>query len=563
MMKKVLLLITALVSATLGFQDSKDSLLFKIDLNNDSNSLYNCVWDDHLRSSLAGPVLMAENTLLFYSKHGYVLYNTKGKFLEKHSLIKDNRKAAQKGEPLTILAYPFDSTSVIYYRDSEKKGEPPLIFRKKLFKRKLRKLKGDERKLFKEIKKFRPLNISRNSISEDVGRTEYLKPHLAGFTSLDDDSRNWWTTDMFYSFTSPLIVEEDGEFVSFFPGLKSGGHCDVPLKLIEPMGVFSREGRWYYLGIYNVMGNKKDEYHQTVILCDQAGNVLYCNELLKQEITDAVLQEVRKIETVFTVRKAGTHVFVPSVDPYGDMYYGAINWEWKEINVYKRSFIRFLPVACASVFGNQFAEEGRVSFIPVKVDCSNASRKGIIPEVVYKDKEDGMLLLDKKDLARDSLYVKVHRLPDNKLKKKLSRVPQTMPPEIGAMQESIAKLPTTWCPYGISLNHIEKGTLSNLDYGFGDVVVCARVLGKSKSGNVFIRVDLENWAEVVVLSSDGQFRERFTFNNLHHEERKDITILSPKGVVYEKDYEAGKNKAHRFLKWDRDIRPLYGVVKRK
>ncbi|MFW5812766.1 MAG: hypothetical protein ACOCXC_00435 [Fibrobacterota bacterium] len=560
MMRKGLLLIAALISIAWGFQDSQDSLLFTIDLNDDSGSLYHCVWDDHLRSSLAGPVLMADNTLLFYSKHGYVLYDLQGKLLEEHSLIKDNRKATRKGKPKTVLAYPFDSTSVIYYKDAGKSDQPPLIFSKRLFKKKLRKLKNDERELFKEIKRFRPLNISRSSISEDVGRTMYLKPHLAGFTSLEG-GRKWWTTDMFYSFTSPLIVEEDGKFVSFFPGLRSGGHCNVPLKLIEPMGVFSREGRWYYLGMYNVMGNKKDEYYQTIALCDQAGNVLYCNQLLKQEIKDAVLQEVDKIKTVFTVRKAATHVFVPSLDAYGDMYYGAINWEWKKIDVYKRSFVRFISDPCAPVHGNQFAEEGRISFIPVKVDCCDASRRGIVPEVLYKD-ENGMTLLDVKDLARDSLFVKVHRLPDQGLKKKMSRVLQTMPDHIGKMQKEIAELPTTWCPYGISLNHLENGTVFNLDYGFGDVVVCARVLGISKSRSVFIRVDLENWAEVVVFSADGQFQERFTFNNLNFEERKDITILSPEGVVYEKDYEAGKNKAHRFLAWKKSVRPLNGSAKR-
>jgi hypothetical protein len=172
-----------------------------------------------------------------------------------------------------------------------------------------------------------------------------------------------------------------------------------------------------------------------------------------------------------------------------------------------------------------------------------------------------MELLDVTGLTRDGYFVKVHRLPNEELQKKVARVAPKMPKEIGAMQDSISKLPTTWCPYGISLNHESLGTLSNLDYGFGDVVVCAWVMGVSRSKNVYVRVDLETWAEVVVFTKEGRFIERFTFNNTHYKNRIDVAVLSSNEEVYERDYEAGMNAkgktaGYKFIVWKKDIRPL-------
>jgi len=173
------------------------------------------------------------------------------------------------------------------------------------------------------------------------------------------------------------------------------------------------------------------------------------------------------------------------------------------------------------------------------------------------------VLLDVDGLTRDNYYVKIHRLPNEDLRKKTARVSHTMPKEIGAMQDSISKLATTWCPYGISLHHaIHGGPLATLNYGFNDIVVSARVLGVSKSGYVYIRVDLEDWAEIVVFSQVGFFVERFTFNNTHYNSRKDVVVLAPDDVIYERDYEAGLDTrgrptaGHRFTAWRKGILPL-------
>ncbi|MDR2728108.1 MAG: hypothetical protein LBB56_03175, partial [Chitinispirillales bacterium] len=157
------LLITALSAFAYSNQQFEDSLLFTIKLTDDSTSLYHTVWDDRISSSLAGPVIMAGGAFLFHSKNGYALYNEDGKLLEEHSLIKENMKAAAKKEAQTFFAYPFDSTTLIYYTE----GAAPLeVYRKKLFKKGLEKVAPAEMEMFNEIRRFHPLNIYRSGITE-------------------------------------------------------------------------------------------------------------------------------------------------------------------------------------------------------------------------------------------------------------------------------------------------------------------------------------------------------------------------------------------------------------
>jgi hypothetical protein len=80
------------------------------------------------------------------------------------------------------------------------------------------------------------------------------------------------------------------------------------------------------------------------------------------------------------------------------------------------------------------------------------------------------------------------------------------------MQDSIAKQNTSWCPYTIVLNQDGKGEIARMHYGFGDVIMCARVVEVTKTDEVFIRVDLDNWAEMIVFSTTGKYICRFIFN---------------------------------------------------
>jgi hypothetical protein len=441
------------------------------------------------------------------------------------------------------------------------------VYRKKLRQRRLERIPASEMELFKDISKFEPFNIFRSGTTEDVVRKAHLMQHLVGFTALEGGSR-WWSTDLFFSFGAPMIMETGGRFASFFPGLKEeSGSCGIPTKLIQPLGVFSRDGRWHYLGLYSLnTGTTEDKYFQMLILCDQAGNVLYCSRLLKQEVKDVVVGQTRDFRTRnLTMRKVARHVFIPAVDAHGDVFYAIADREQMRLEVYKRSYIRFLPSPAAPVFAEEFDRASRLSFDPVGIECSPVSREGIMPEVFMRNDQGVREQLDEIGLTRDNFYVKIHRLSNENLRRKMMRAAPTMPANIAAMQDSISRLTTMWCPYGISVNHDIFGTLSTFSYGFGDVVVAAWVLGASEAGNIFVRVDLENWAEVLVFSGTGHFIERFTFNTLHYKQRKDVIILAPDGLIYERNYEAGDTRGraddgHGFLVWKKGVVPTAGRV---
>ena len=134
----VVICLVCLFKFDLKAQHANDTLLFSIAMNTDTASIYGCLWNDKIRSTLAGPVFMADKTLLFYSQNGYVLYNRKGKLLDSHSLFKENKKAISNGEPPLRLAYPLDSTTILYYRNTSNSA-PPEIFQKRLSKKDLKK----------------------------------------------------------------------------------------------------------------------------------------------------------------------------------------------------------------------------------------------------------------------------------------------------------------------------------------------------------------------------------------------------------------------------------------
>ena len=80
-------------------QSNDDSLLFTIALNNDTTSIYGCVWNDRVKTSLAGPVLMENGSLLFFSER-LCLYRQDGKLIDSHTLFKMNKGSSQ---PIDLL----------------------------------------------------------------------------------------------------------------------------------------------------------------------------------------------------------------------------------------------------------------------------------------------------------------------------------------------------------------------------------------------------------------------------------------------------------------------------
>lgn len=535
----VIVLVFALLSVTYA-QNGNDTLLFSISLNDDSTSIYGCRWDDGVKTNLSGPVLMEKGTLLFYSQRGYVLYNQAGKLIDSHSLFKMN-----KGRKNTCcLAYPLDSADILYY--CERENDKPEIFKKKLFKNKLKKVSSDKFAIYSEINKSVLFNLASNSITDEMSMKSFLMPHLLGYTSLKDGLK-WWSVDLLYSFTSPIIVEKDGKYHSFFPGLKADQACDVPTHLIEPLGVFQNDGRWFYYGLYTSKGNTEEEYYQSIILCDQAGNILSSDRLLKQETSDAILSFNKDQNTNYTVRRAGKNVFVPAVDRRGFLYYGILNYEWKKLDVFMRKHRRYVPAATENNLESKFKDEGNIAFSPIKLECGPLAKRGVHPEVILLNGKN-VNFLDNEQTTRKGYYVTVHRYTDDNLHVKLSRTQGTLPPRIGQMQDSIAAQNTSWCPYTISLNRGET-EIAKVYYGFGDVIMCARVVEVTNTSEVFVRVDLDNWAEMIVFSKDGKYLNRFIFNRQPYEKRKDLVVISEKREIVERDFESDRN-GDAYFRWE-------------
>ncbi|NLG16889.1 MAG: hypothetical protein GX556_06100 [Fibrobacter sp.] len=539
-----ILLLTVFVSLPFAQSEGsqeEDKLLFSISLNNDTTSIYGCHWDDRIKTNLSGPVLMEKGTLLFYSQKGYVLYNENGKLIDSHSLFKLNKKNNQP----YFLAYPLDSVTILYYRT--RGTDKPEVFQKKLFKDNLKPVPDEDYGIYSEIDKSVLFNMASNSITDEMSSKSYLMPHLLGYTSLKGGLK-WWSIDRLYSFTSPIIVEKDKKYHSFFPGLKTDQKCDVKPHLIEPFGLFTVDNRWFYYGLVSLKGNTEDEYYQSLILCDQAGNILSNDRLLKQETADAVLEFNKSQNTNYTVRRAGKHAFVPAVDRRGFLYYGVMNYEWKKLDVYMRRHLHYVPVKTQNSIEHKFANEGNIAFSPIKLECNALANRGIRPEVILLNGKD-VNFLDNEQTTRKGFFVTVHRYTDDILKTRLSRTQNGLPPEIQKMQDSIVDLNTSWCPYTISLNQGENGEIAKLFYGFGDVIMCARVVEVTETNEVYVRVDLDNWAEMVVFSTEGKYLSRFIFNRQNFEKRKDLVVISEKREIIERDFESDRN-GKTYYRWE-------------
>jgi hypothetical protein len=537
---KFLYFISFLVLTSVHAQEQNDTLLFTIKLNEDTASLYGCVWNDKVKSTLAGPVLMEKGSLLFFSQNGYVIYDQKGKILDSHTLFKLNKGNKNPYR----CAYPLDSTTMLYYR--ELAGQPPEVFQKKLFKGDLKKVPDDKYALFSEINRSLLFNIASNSITDEMSTKTFIMPHLVGYTSLTGGMK-WWTTDKMYSFSSPIIIENENKYVSFFPGLKVDQPCDVKRHLIEPLGVYLQEGRWFYFGLYSSMGNTQSEYFQTLVLCDQAGNILSSERLLKQEITNAVLTYVKEQNTDYTIKKAGRHTFVPAIDRKGNLFYGTINYEWKKIDVYERIHHQFYPFPTKINLEQKFTDEGNIAFSPIKLECNALAKRGVHPEVIVLNGND-VNFLDNEQTTRKGYFVTVHRHSDDNLHTKLQRIQSSLPPNMQRIQDSIAKQSTSWCPYVIGINNA-AGEVSKLFYGFGDVIMCARVVEVTNTNEIFVRVDLDNWAEMLVFSTKGKYLNRFIFNRQPFDQRKDLIVISEKREIVERDYESDKSGKSYYL-WE-------------
>jgi hypothetical protein len=555
-MSRVVSILVMLLSILAGMpiaESRLDTSLFTLPLSEDSASLFYCAGGAEIRKTLSGPIVMEDNTLLFYSINGYVLCSYSGAILDSHSVARENRQLSPNDPQCLKLAYPLDRSTILYYRETPQGKRPLEIYQKNLFKERMKPLKEELYEGLKTIPSAHIFNQAFNSLTDEMAAKTYLAPQMVGFTSLADGA-HWWSTDRFFSYSSSLINEEKGEYISFFSGIKESESSPAEIKrqMVEPLALFIKDGQTNYVGVYTTMGTTEERYYQRIYVCDQAGNCLLTDTLLKQTNIDAVLGEVEEEKMIYTVKQTGQLVFQPSVDSDGSLFYGILDYANHRIEVHVRRYARYRDLPgepdCASLIDS----EKDLAWEPVSIPCNPQQSGGkTIPAVTFTNNKGARRTATANDLTRDDYLVRIGRTVYRDIDAKLSRLRHPLPEAVRAIGDSLARFTSAGCPYTISLSG-PRGVLQSFDYPPGIKVLCARVITHRESGEVIVRVDLENYAEIIIFGGNGDFIDRFIFNRQHYRDRADIVVAAAKGNIVELDNEPPQKKP-RFRTWVRQF----------
>jgi hypothetical protein len=538
------------ISPPLFGQHVKDISCFTIPLNQDAASLFWCGKGEDLRRTLCGPVIMDGQTLLFYSCNGYALYRPTGALVDSQSVIKENKKVSFDDPRRLKCAYPLDAKTLLYFKRSSTCRDSLEVYQKTLYRKGLSRYDGSAFASFKDIENSQLFNLAGSGIIDEMAPKSYLMPNLVGYTSLSS-GKKWWSLDKFYSFLSPVIVMQDQVFNSFFPGILPDQRTEVEKQLISPLGTYWWQGKQYYFGVHSVLGTSAIESQQMLYLCDQAGNVLFNDQLMKQVLIDDVLEHDKKSNTDYTVKRFWQFVTVPAIDENGDAYYSICDYRTRTIEVRKRLFFRYSPRIINPAFEELIDTQKRYCLKPMPQEC-NSSRKNKSNEVV------GIMVRDEHGKRRratiaectcEGYYAHLFRDSNTELKKRLSFTSNALPPEVKYARDSVARLSTALCPYTLSLYTTGNEEIRTFHYSAGDEVIAARVIRVTPSSDIFVRVDLKKWAEVVVFSKGALSVNRFTFNTEDCQKRKDIVAVCDDGTVIEEDYEHIPED-YTYFKWE-------------
>ncbi len=528
-------------------QYANDSLLFTIELTEDTGSLFTCSHEAQTGGSmLAGPVVGADGNFTFYSSKGYAIYGRDGRLKDSHSVGKRNKRLSKRGKPLIKCAFPIDDKTFLYYRKKETAGDSCILLSKKNGRGRLRKIRSDSPIYsLKDIDKAVLFNLTANALTNEMNRKAYLQPYLVGYTSMKDGIR-WWSLDRFFSFTSPLIVENQGDFVSFFPGLTKNPAKDIKKNLVEPLGVCKLGNDYHYYGVYTPTGDKESVSYQRLFLCDQAGNLLYDQSILKREMTDAVLAKSEAEKMLYTVKRPRRFVFLPAVDECGNIYYGIADFNKKRIEVIRRNLFVYKSVETDTQFVQILSREQGYTYRWDPVDCIADESVKHIPLFRFTQAGEQKVLTEE-ELRIDGYIARILREENSALKATINRSRSDFPVGVRRIQDSLSGLFGAWCPYSVELLRGSE-ILTHFNYPPGSRVVAVRVVAVTEDEKVFVRVDLDSMAEMLVFSREGNFLNRFTFNTEPFDVRADVIAITPNSIIVEKDYEV-KTGGYRFMQW--------------
>lgn len=545
----IFLFICALLSSA-NAQLANDTSLFTIPLNGDTTqqSIFVCHEPGQIRRTISGPVIMKGTTLLFYSEDGYLLYNQKGTIVDSHTVFQKNKGLTADNPKRIKLAFPINTSTLLYYQKLKKNESPLTMYEKKLYKNRLRPLKEKQYAYYLELENGHLFNMAHNTITDDMASVYFAVPGLIGYGSLTKGDK-WWSLDRFFSFSSPLINEKGGAYRSFFPGIREG-ITKRKQQLVNPTQIFKRDNFWYYTGVQANVGMIEEAYPQTLFICDAAGNILYADDLLKQTNRDAIIGEDE--ETYYTVKKVKKYVFQPSVDAEGAVYYGILDYMGKDITVKKRTYYVYKPVATGPDLAHLIDIEKSITYTPVSLVCNAKIPSGkTIPNVTLLDEKGKRIVAKARHLTKNEYIVRISRSVYRDIDRKLVRSRSSLPEGINTVKDSLADVSTISCPYTISLSG-PKGMIQTFNYPGGVDVVCARVLALRASGTVVIRVDCDTFAEILLFTTDGVFVNRFVFNRKKYTKRKDIVVATAKSPLLELDYESDPKKG-KFFRWEKRV----------
>lgn len=495
-----------------------------------------------LRSIITGPIVLSNNSFLFFSDDGYLLYDRKGTLVDSHSVYKDNIGLDKNDSSRIRLAFPSDLSTLIYYRKTNDSENPLKLFFKKIGKGRLKELKDKAENSYDEITNSELQNILFNTVTDEMASTFMGQKYLAGYR----ENIKMWTLDSYYSSTSPLIISKDERFVGFYPGVRMGKSKNNQL-LVNPLQAFSKSGQWFYSGIHSNVGVSDSISYQKIFIYDEAGNSLWVDSLLKQENENAIIGE--DYQTYYTAKKIRKYVYIPSLDSDGNIYYGIYDFKKGTIKVIEKTYTNISSKKCEPQLKVEINREQQIKMNAVEINCGRETPGKQIASVTIPDGKGKRVTGQIRHLEKEGYIARISRVQYRDIYRKLARKRADMPMYVSLFMDSLSENFEAGCPYYIALSG-PRGMIRSFDYPFGTRIASARVINVQKGSEIVVRVDCMKFAEVLIFNSDGTFIDRFIFNNESFKKRKDIIAADKDGKIIELDFESSPDSG-QYFSWER------------
>jgi len=538
------LAILALCALSTAAQYVRDTALFALPLVKDNpSSVRLCQYNRSAQEMPAGPVVMAGGSLLLFCGRGYLLCDSSGAVLDSHQV-----SAQDAG---LRLAFPFDSVSLLYYRTGGAPPRPVRIFRKRLTDPGMTELSDEEYRWLGAAHAGVFVNIARNAVVDARTVRLNLAPQLVGYTALAGGER-WWALGREATLGSPVIYGDAAGRGALFAGLFEGEGTRLPRDAPSPelRATFVRDGRRCYVGVQAQTNVDLPRCVQRIVVCDDAGNVLWADTVLKQENADMMvgLQAQGGENVIALVRGTTVLAFPPAVDGAGRVYYGVADFNACTFAVRRRDCLVFLPMSGEPIPPQPLAVERDIAWeAPSFCPCPMQRTGAEIPSVTFTGPDGQRRSAAVRDLTRAGFIARIARQARRDVEAKVSRGVPGLPRDAVLLRDSLAALAGTGCPWVLSLSGPD-GYIRTFAFGPDEPLLCARVLGLLPDSTVVVRADLPRAAEILLFTPRGSFVNRFAFNRQPHKERKDLLLVRPDGVLVEQDFE--RNPAGMFLRWE-------------